>query len=402
MNSPLSQNCRAREMDNVLLSLASLRTKPMRESVPNEVKYAVRSERCAHGTLVSLWFKTEGCCYDDSGGCVMCDYGGARSHVSGDEMVDYVRSALGVVPRQPDLSLFVSPAGSMLDENEVPPFALEAILRAIKEVAPAVFFCETRCETITKSALQRLARNLSGPRIFVEMGLESSSELVLRYCLNKGLSRRTFVYAVRALKTCGIGTIANLLLGSPFLSCYEAIEDCAKSARWALSRGSDECVIFPVHVKRGTLVEWLWRRGMYSPPSLWSLVAVLNDLGPTLAPRVTISWHKTYKVKTNCGELDPLTDLGYLASPGTCPTCQGKVIGLLDTFRDTNDFAVVRELMRVHCPCREEWTAEADADRPGPLHDRIESSYCRIGKELLGWQWWQKYERRVLSMLAHV
>ena len=118
-----------------------------------------------------------------------------------------------------------------------------------------------------------------------------------------------------------IPSIANVMLGSAFLSPREAIEDTVETVRWAIEQGTDSAVIFPAHVKQWTLLEWLWERGLYSPPSLWSLVEVLARIGSQLASRVSISWYKVYTQESEGGELNSLDDMWYLRSPSTCVVC---------------------------------------------------------------------------------
>ena len=166
-----------------------------------------------------------------------------------------------------------------------------------------------------------------------------------------------------------------------------------------MSNGADECVIFPVHVKSGTLLEWLWLRHLYTPPSLWSLVEVLSRLGPSLSPRVTVSWHKVYSVSCDAHELNALTDLGYLASPTTCKRCGARVLTLLDKYRLTGDFSLVRQLSRQRCRCKTKWESNRTWNSALSLHDRLACAYRAIGLQVLGNQWWAANGRHSLSEL---
>ena len=55
----------------------------------------------------------------------------------------------------------------------------------------------------------------------------------------------------------GIHIIANVLLGIPFLSVRQRIEDAISSICDLLERGIDEIMLFPVNIKPYTLVKFL-------------------------------------------------------------------------------------------------------------------------------------------------
>jgi uncharacterized Fe-S cluster-containing MiaB family protein len=141
----------------------------------------------------------------------------------------------------------------------------------------------------------------------------------------------------------------------------------------------------------------LWEHGQYSPVSLWSLIEVLNQLGPELAQKVTISWYKLYIEKMARGRLNSSTDLGYLSSPTTCPVCHSKVISLLDIYRDTNDFSVIVELNNMSCACKDVWRSNLEKKDLLSLPERVASAYESIGRNVLGDRWWNENGNGVLE-----
>ena len=352
----------------------------------SELKYAVRIERIAGVPFASLWFRTRGCKHDHRGGCTMCNYG-ISTPVPYDEMIESVRVGLSLLPTDEAMMLLVSPSGSMLDEWEVPTPAREGILRLVRETRCRTYVCETRIETITEDKVRQYVEILDNKIACIEVGLESANPWILQHCINKAISLEQYKESMNLLRKYNVPSIANVLVGTPFLSPSEAIEDAVRTVQWAFAQGTDACTIFPVHVKQWTLVEWLWRHGYYSPPSLWSLVEVLNRLGPALAQKVTISWYKIYSEESPWGTLDPVDDLGYLASPATCDQCQPQVMRLLDAYRDTNDFKIVQELAAMECRCKDAWRTMLHIDEPIPLKDRVACIYEAIGSNVLGPDW---------------
>lgn len=308
--------------------------------------------------------------------------------ISCDEMLENVHMGLSLLPTDEMMILLVSPSGSMLDEWEVPALAREGILHLVRETSCKTYICETRVETITEDKIKQYAEILDNKIACIEVGLESANPWILQHCINKAISLEQYKERMTLLRKYNIPSIANVLVGSPFLSPREAIEDAVQTVQWAFAHGTDTCVIFPVHVKQWTLVEWLWRHGFYSPPSLWSLVEVLNRLGPAFAQRVTISWYKVYSEESPWGELNPVDGLGYLASPVTCDQCQSQVMRLLDAYRDTNDFNIVQELTAMKCACKDAWQVTLQVRETSSLKDRVAHMYEAIGRDVLGPDWW--------------
>lgn len=370
-------------VENRFLDSVCRKLKTHRQPDRQELTYAIRQERVNGRMFASLWFRTRGCRRGQHGGCTVCNYGHARPP-SATEMVNSVREGLLGLNQDETAALLVSPSGSMFDEWEVPNGARKGILSLIRETPCRSFTCETRADTVTDDRVREYASFLGNKAASVEIGLESASAWVLKYCLNKSLKPGSYLKAIRLLRKHGIRSIANIMLGSPFLSPRESIDDAVFSVVWALSNGTDECVLFPVHVKRWTLAEWLWRRGLYSPPSLWSLVEVLWRLGPQRTRRVTISWYRPYRQRTARSELDLARDLALVLSPNTCDNCVAEVINMLDAFRCGGGFAVVERLRALDCSCKARWQASLESRPLAGLEERVRLAYDVIGREILG------------------
>jgi radical SAM enzyme (TIGR01210 family) len=311
----------------------------------------------------------------------MCNYG-AGPPVTAKEMVDFARRGLLSEHLDERTMVLVSPSGSMFDPWEVPVKARESIFNLVRETPCWCYHCETRAETLTEDGVRRCAEILAGKEVCIELGLESADPWVLKYCINKGLSLDTYRQGVALLRKHHLVPLANVIVGVTFLSPREAVEDAVRAVRWALANGVERCVVFPVHVKRYTLAEWLWQRGLYAPPSLWSLVEVLATLGRELSNRVTISWYKAY-----FGEYagrDQSLGKVMLSSPTTCPDCLPTVMGILDAYRDTRDFELVTQLVNLDCRCKRQWRASLESQEQTELQDRVARHYEAIGQGIFG------------------
>lgn len=385
---------------NSFLDQVCAQLKEERAPGTDKLNYTLRVEEIAGAPFVTLWFRTRGCRHDASGGCTMCNYG-ISSPVTTEQMVEYVHAGLSTIPENQNLTLLVSPSGSMLDDWEVPEDARANIFRLVNACPGRTYLCETRAETVTEQRVRQLAQLITTKVPCVEMGLESADPWIMRYCINKKLAPNLFVHSTELLHKYGVRAVANILVGAPFLSPREAIDDAVRTVEWAIAQGVDNCVLFPVHVKQWTLVEWLWRHGYYSPPSLWSLIEVLARVGPTHSSRTTISWYKIYSEKVAWGELDPAVEWGYLLSPTSCPRCRATIMQLLDEYRDTNSYDVVRKLTSIECECKDIWRATLAAAEHETLPQRVARLYGQIGRDLLGDAWWDVHGPLVLSQLSN-
>ncbi len=378
---------------NTFLDRVCAKLKEQRPLLTSE-NFNARLERVNGVPFVNLWFRTRGCRHDHHGGCTMCNYD-ASWPVSAREMIGFVREGLASLGADENIMLLVSPSGSMFDEWEVPTEAREGIFQLVLETKCRSYTCETRADTLTEDHVRDYASLFNDREACIEIGLESANPWVLMYCVNKALSLDDYRQALVLLHKYQVVSLTNVMLGSAFLSTREAIEDTVQSVKWAFSQGTDQCVVFPAHVKRWTLLQWLWEHSLYSPPSLWSLVEVLARLGPQLTPRVTISWYKNYQQEAE--RSIPIESRTYLCSPSTCAICQPKVMELLDVYRDTRDFGVVQELAAFECECKSAWRSSLEKEEPTRLEERVARLYEAIGLDVLGVEWWTKNGSRVLE-----
>jgi archaeosine synthase beta-subunit len=366
--------------NNVVLSAIMRQVRATRPPLPTSQPYFTRVERVPAGNYVEIWFLTTGCTWDSSGGCTMCNYG-AGPPVSPTAMVDAVRDALEELTDEPD-ELMISPSGGMWDKHEVTEAAVTQMYGLARAARPGKFFVETRAETVSEARVAEMREALPGMRLAVEVGLESSSEAVLRYCVNKGSGLDTYLAASGVLRPAGVELYANVSLGTAFLTHREAVQDAVWTARWALENGADRVVVFPLHIKPYTLLDALAGHGLYQPVSLWDLVDVLAALGSGLSGRVEIAWYKSY--------YDTAAKISR--SPVGCATCTAWLVDGLDRYRATQDFAVVEELLGRRCPCADARTEPPTLD--GDLPERVWRFHARLTEMYELGQLWGRYAER--------
>jgi len=318
----------------------------------------------------------------------MCNYG--RGHkISDADMVCAVEE--GISELGPGISeLSVSPSGSLLDANEVPLQVRDKIFEIVNAQPINGFTFETRAETVTEGSIGHLVTSLGSKSLGVEMGLESSNPWVQRYCVNKGNTPAAFVAAGSILAKYNLQCLANISLGTAFLTPKEALLDAFQSVSWALANGAHTAMLFPLHVKPYTLLEWLYRRGYYRPASLWSLVEVLHILGPELQGRTDISWYR------NCY----IDESKIVTSPTTCPNCIEAVLQLLDEYRAKRSPRAIEELRSIQCSCREQWREEIDTGDDRPLRERVFEIYRELAVDFSFSEWWSANGMTLLQEMS--
>ncbi len=357
-----------------------------RKPLSKDIKYVVRKEQTVNGIFAEIWFLTKGCQWDASGGCVMCNYGKGFT-ISHEEMIISIDNALQEAGND-IYELAITPSGSFWDEREVPRNIREHIYMRVSESNVKKFSFETRVETITEKNIKELKKHINSKLLAVEFGLETSNDWIRKNCLNKGSNLADYLIAIKTLKSYEIETLVNISLGIPFLSENESIIDTIESINWAHESGADSVIVFPIHVKPGTLVNVLYQNKLYHTISLWSLVKVLDSIQVEYLCKTQISWYKNYY--TDASKI--------ISSPGSCKYCYSHVISLLDEYRATCSKSVIDKLNEFDCRCKSHW-GEKILIEPISLKERTFNSYKHLGINILTPKWWNENENRIIKEL---
>lgn len=349
-----------------------------RPLVPTSIQQSLHYEQTAEGAFARFWFRTRGCAHSIAGGCTMCDYwistpvDAEATRAAVDWAVDELRS---VRPAE----LLIETSGSFFDRRELPPDLRRWMVRRFAELPLGYLVVETRSDMLDDEVLASAVADLRPTDLVVELGVESLDPWVLKHCINKDTGSASVETAVRRIHHHGAFATANVLVGTPFLSLNEQIQDSIRTVRGVLDMGFDNAVVFPVSVKRHTLTGWLWDRGLYRQPSLWALVDVLRALDPEVLGRVFISWHRP-RTQIPPGQTAPI-------GPTTCPACYETVATLMDRWRSEIDRpSLLREIDALQCACRMQH--DEDKEPPTtPLAQRVQELHREVAAGLLGPDW---------------
>lgn len=281
-----------------------------------------------------LILRTRGCYWADVKGCSMCGYAKdtlGRS-ATPEELSEQLARALARYSDEPYVKIYTS--GSFLDDREVDPASRAAIVSAFSGRARRLLF-ETLPEFVVPEQVNPLKAGFRG-ELEVALGLESTDPTVLGRFVNKGSPPSEYLAAADRLGALGVRRKAYLLLKPPYLTESEAVADVVRSVGEAASH-FDAMSVNPVHIQNGTVVEWLYRRGRYRPPWLWSLVDVLREGSSVRGSSRLVSFP---------------TAGGLARGPHNCGTCDTRVLAAIEEASLSQDFSLLDSL---ECECRTEW-----------------------------------------------
>ena len=274
-----------------------------------------------------LILRTRGCSWAwNSGGCTMCGYvNDSSANVGERELEVQLEKAMNAYKGEPYVKIFTS--GSFLDAGEVPPSFAENLVRSFGERAERVLI-ESRPEYVTRKTLAPLKKHAE---LEIALGLETSSDRIRLRSINKGFTFADYRKAIDVIKDEGLISKTYLLLKPPFLTEREALLDAVESIK-AVDGLTETISLNPVNIQNRTLVDYLWRRGVYRPPWLWTLLEAL-------------------KTPTKSRLMSSPTAGGSGRGAHNCGKCDAEIMGKIEEFSVSQD----RGILEMECPCREDW-----------------------------------------------
>ncbi|MGP6293341.1 archaeosine biosynthesis radical SAM protein RaSEA [Caldiplasma sukawensis] len=225
----------------------------------------------AEDTAVVI-FRTRGCSWYDFSSCSMCGYfNDVSENVTENNIRNQIDALVDFIGQVRVLKVFTS--GSFLDKREVNWNVFHYFMEQMKGRIDTLLV-ESRTEYITEKNL--IPFKGSGIKTRIAIGVESSNDIILKDSVNKGTNFKKFRDAATIVRRMGLEVRSYLLLKPPFISEKEAIKDAINSVE-DCSPYSDDVSINPMNIQKNTYVEYLWKKGQYRPPWLWSVAKVLIE-----------------------------------------------------------------------------------------------------------------------------
>ncbi|RLF67125.1 MAG: TIGR01210 family radical SAM protein [Thermoplasmata archaeon] len=302
-----------------------------------------REEDHLDGQIVRAFvgiLRTRGCYWALTGGCTMCGYikDAYIRDLDPSELRAQIKYLSEEYSGEPYVKIFTS--GSFLDPKEIPYDVYEDVLSAFSDAK--VISIESRPEFVKDETLKILSRlsDKFNIRIEISIGLESSNEQILRKLINKGFSIKDYVTAAKRVKKHGFLLKTYILLKPPFVSEFYALKTGINSALFALNF-SDRVSVNPTVIQPYTIVEDLYRKGLYRPPWVFTLIVLLKRVKVERPEKVIVSY--------------PMKKLKKEGLRG-CDSCLKESISRIVEFSLTQRVEVL-SLPR-ECPCYKLWLRE--------------------------------------------
>lgn len=353
-----------------------------RKPLKRETISQVRTEVVDDGAFCEVWFMTKGCTHDAEGGCTMCNYGKGHD-VDVTAVIHDLAKQIKNLP-QKLRELIVTPSGSMLDDAEVPETMRKKIFGLLEHIQCEDFYIETRADSITREKLKSLRDCVNAKRFNIEIGIECCDDWIMRNCINKKMTCKDLQDAIDMIHEVGMYVYVNIGIGIPFITERCSIEYAKKSIRKAFSMGCDKIVLFPYHVKPGTLLEWLWKQELYSCCSLWAIPEILSVFTADEQERIHISWYRNYYTDKSKVVSTPIMEEENLE----------KVLLLLDEYKNHPGIVSFTPLMEFESEGRKQWTMkmkeqsiEIEPDWVHRIYTLLADAF-NISNEELEEEWW--------------
>ncbi|HTX61142.1 MAG TPA: archaeosine biosynthesis radical SAM protein RaSEA [Methanobacterium sp.] len=300
------------------------------------------------GNAIFIILPTPGCAWalSESGGCTMCSYiaDSPLQKVSSEDLVEIFKKELSRFKVQPRTVVKIFVSGSFLNEDEIPKDARVDILKILKNqdnIEEVVV--ESRPEFVTEEVVEECCKQIPHKIFEISMGLESSSDHVKKYRINKGFSSEDFERAVNIIKKLksnyNVTSKAYLFVKPILTSEKEAIEDAVASAQYAQEVGVDRISFCPATIHKGTLMEVLWRRRAYQPPWIWSILEIMKITRKSLKIPVIMD----------------TSGFGSRRGPYNCKKCNKKLKNMI--IRSNLEQSIPPEF---NCSCRIKWEADVE------------------------------------------
>ena len=289
------------------------------------------------GNLIEIGFLSRRCSRDLQGSCMMCDYGSVQDTHPVKVYLHEMDRILNAVDPAVNILLLCT-NGSFLDNRQIEPELFYAVLERAEQCQIPVVEVETHYQDVTEEKLKLLKQLLPGKDIVIEMGLETIQHRYQKSVIMKDIDLAAYERTIRLIQSFGFQVDTNIMVGLPFLSPKEQVEDALNTIRWSFSHGARP-VLFPINIKPYTLLMAAYHAGFYRPVSQWLLPLLLDMLPEKWLGQITVAWY---------GNREEIYDINgeRVIFPSACPACSVNIKRFYDELPNISDGTERKERLR--------------------------------------------------------
>ncbi|MFD4406582.1 hypothetical protein ACFWPH_27855 [Nocardia sp. NPDC058499] len=272
--------------------------------------------------------------------CTMCpftNYNNFGLHAANPNgLRDQVATLLHRSDDEPDYDvLALYNDGSFFARREVPADVQIDIARRVAATGVRRLVVESLPQFVTTDTLEPFVDALGDVQLEVGIGLQSADRLVRETLVNTRVTRESFEAAVALMQAHTVIPKVYLMVGPPFLTEAEAVTDVIDSTAYVASRGVDGVTVCPTRLAPNTVAWWLYQRGHYHAPNLWSVVDAVRGAHTKAAVRVAC-------INMRGTDFDSIY-------PDSCERCANPIVDGLVSYSISGDLVD----LPAACRCRE-------------------------------------------------
>ncbi|MBE7411761.1 MAG: hypothetical protein L6Q54_05045 [Leptospiraceae bacterium] len=320
-----------------------------------------------------IFFRGSGCLWvEKGGGCTFCGFYTATNQGNKIQDSDYLTQLENTLTKYkneiekfPIISLYND--GSMLSNQEI---NFSALLKIIERISKYPFIkritLESKLSDITEEKI-KILKNSTDKELEIALGFESSNPLVRKICINKNFSNSHFLKTSEMLNNYNVSIVALMMLGPPFLTESESIQDAIDSLTF-LEKAKIYRIDFELPtVEKFTLTEILYNNGFYKPLMLWSVTEILRKKGKlNLNTPIYIS--------------PPRYTVPSISMASNCALCDLRFFSLIEDYNKNQNIDIFeRDESKKICQCHAKWEnllIETKSDLE--FLDRVEKIITRL------------------------
>lgn len=328
----------------------TIKLKELNKQIRNKRPILSTNEICStfiSGDLLEIGFLSKQCKNDLSGSCLMCDYGYMNKVNS---IENYIKEMKDILVEHSDNIdyLLLCTNGSFFDSYQIPKDLLISILIEAQNSSIPNIIIETHYKDVTREKLNLVHKIIHKP-VTIEMGLETINQKYQDTLFMKGIYLKEYLATIKLIKEYNYNIELNIMLGLPFLSTKQQMEDAVETIEWTVKQ---DCfpVLFPINIKYYTFLRYLYDKNNYEPISLWLVIVLLDKISDKALENIVVAWY---------GNRDEsYADCFPTIMPQTCSLCNTTLNVFFKSLHRTSDINERRELIsslinQATCECIE-------------------------------------------------
>jgi len=141
----------------------------------------------------------------------------------------------------------------------------------------------TRPDCISEEVCKLLKTYTQKYHVWVELGLQTENDRTAEI-INRGYKKEVFAEAMRLLKKYSVPVVAHMIIGLP----GESGEDAVRTAKYLSDFGVDGIKIHSIYVMEGTRLADMYRKKLYTPPTLSEYAETAAKCLGNISPEIII------------------------------------------------------------------------------------------------------------------